>query len=125
MVDAVWSDSTVKHPDQILISNSLVGLKALIAFPAFFSNRLEGGRKVSSEIEGHEGPVYALYAYPAPDGSGTCLVTGGGDGKVKTWDAEVISRRWGPLKTPQLSQWTGLCEICFIGIDVLESHRYS
>lgn len=39
--------------------------------------------------------MYALYAYPAPDGSGTCLVTGGGDGKIKTWDAEVISRRWG------------------------------
>ncbi|CAM9415834.1 unnamed protein product, partial [Ectocarpus fasciculatus] len=51
--------------------------------------KLEGGRKVSSEIEGHEGPVYALYAYPAPGGSGTCLVTGGGDGKVKTWDAEL------------------------------------
>lgn len=51
--------------------------------------RLEEGRKISSEIEGHEGPVYALYAYQAPDDSGTCLVTGGGDGKVKTWDAEV------------------------------------
>ncbi|CAN0143424.1 unnamed protein product [Ectocarpus sp. 13 AM-2016] len=51
--------------------------------------KLDGGRKVSSEIEGHEGPVYALYAYPAPDGSGTCLVTGGGDGKIKTWDAEL------------------------------------
>ncbi|CAN0084749.1 unnamed protein product, partial [Hapterophycus canaliculatus] len=48
-----------------------------------------GGRKVSSEIEAHEGPVYALYVYPAPDGSGTCLVTGGGDGKIKTWDSEV------------------------------------
>ena len=51
-------------------------------------NRLEG-RKVSSETEAHEGPVYAVYAYPSPDGSGTCLITGGGDGKVKTWDSEV------------------------------------
>lgn len=53
--------------------------------------RLEG-RKVSGETEAHEGPVYALYAYPAADGSGTCLVTGGGDGKVKTWDSEVHIR---------------------------------
>lgn len=51
-------------------------------------NRLEG-RKVSSETEAHEGPVYAMYAYPSPDGSGTCLITGGGDGKIKTWDSEV------------------------------------
>ncbi|CAM9609602.1 unnamed protein product [Scytosiphon promiscuus] len=51
--------------------------------------KIEGGRKVSSEIEAHEGPVYALYVYPAPDGSGTCLVTGGGDGKIKTWDSEL------------------------------------
>lgn len=50
--------------------------------------RIEG-RKVSGETEAHEGPVYALYAYPAADGSGTCLVTGGGDGKVKTWDSEA------------------------------------
>lgn len=55
----------------------------------FSWHRLEGGRKISSGVEGHEGPVYALYAYQASDGSGTCLVTGGGDGKVKTWDAEV------------------------------------
>lgn len=55
--------------------------------------RLEGGRKISSEIEAHEGPVYALYAYPAPDGSGTCVVSGGADGKVKTWDAEVREGR--------------------------------
>lgn len=47
------------------------------------------GRKVSGETEAHEGPVYALYAYAAADGSGTCLVTGGGDGKVKTWDSEA------------------------------------
>lgn len=55
-----------------------------------YLDRLEG-RKVSTETEAHEGPVYALYAYPASDGSGTCLVTGGGDGKVKTWDAEVCT----------------------------------
>lgn len=45
---------------------------------------------MSAEIEAHEGPVYAMYAYPAPDESGMCLLTGGGDGKVKTWDAEVL-----------------------------------
>ncbi|CAM9284992.1 unnamed protein product, partial [Choristocarpus tenellus] len=50
--------------------------------------RLEG-RKVSTTTEAHEGPVYAIYAYPADDGSGTSLVTGGADGKVKMWDAEL------------------------------------
>ncbi|CAM9588870.1 unnamed protein product [Discosporangium mesarthrocarpum] len=50
------------------------------------------GRKVADSTEAHEGPLYAIYAYPAPDGSGTCLITGGGDGKVKMWDAEL-----GPL----------------------------
>lgn len=33
--------------------------------------------------------LYAMYAYAATDGSGTHLVTGGNDGKVKMWDAEV------------------------------------
>lgn len=75
-------------------------LKVVLAHhaPPPFYSRLEGGRKISSEIEAHEGPVYALYVYPAPDGSGTCVVTGGGDGKVKTWDSEVsreaFGRRW-------------------------------
>lgn len=70
-------------------ANPGISTRKCSSCPPLFNTRLEGGRKISSEIEAHEGPVYALYVYPAPDGSGSCVVTGGGDGKVKTWDSEV------------------------------------
>lgn len=50
--------------------------------------RIEG-RKVSTSTEAHEGALYAMYAYTASEGQGTSLITGGSDGKVKIWDAEV------------------------------------
>ncbi|CAM9330895.1 unnamed protein product, partial [Chrysoparadoxa australica] len=45
------------------------------------------GRKVATASEGHEGPIHAMYLYTGAEG--VVLVTGGKDGKVKTWDAEL------------------------------------
>lgn len=58
-------------------------------------SRVEG-RKASLAAEAHEGAIYGMYTYAGGDesgGTGTCLITGGRDGKIKTWNAEVNANK--------------------------------